>query len=69
LRVGRNPPAPQSLMLLNLADHTMHALSLDNLPGIHDDPLKSVREENAKTPAPAGQDSGKPAGQPAAANN
>jgi dipeptidyl aminopeptidase/acylaminoacyl peptidase len=48
LRVGRNPPAPQSLMLLNLADHTMHALSLDSLPGIHDDPLKSVREENAK---------------------
>jgi dipeptidyl aminopeptidase/acylaminoacyl peptidase len=48
LRVGRNPPAPQSLMLLNLADHTVHALSLDSLPGIHDDPLKSVREENAK---------------------
>jgi len=53
LRVGRNPPAPQSLMLLNLTDHTMHALSLDNLPGIHDDPLKSVREENAKLPPPA----------------
>jgi dipeptidyl aminopeptidase/acylaminoacyl peptidase len=53
LRVGRNPPAPQSLMLLNLADHTMHALSLDNLPGIHDDPLKSVREENAKLLPPA----------------
>jgi len=53
LRVGRNPPAPQSLMLLNLADHTMHALSLDSLPGIHDDPLKSVREENAKLLPPA----------------
>jgi dipeptidyl aminopeptidase/acylaminoacyl peptidase len=53
LRVGRNPPAPQSFMLLNLADHTMHALSLDNLPGIHDDPLKSVREENAKLLPPA----------------
>jgi dipeptidyl aminopeptidase/acylaminoacyl peptidase len=52
LRVGRNPPAPQSLMLLNLTDHTMHALSLDNLPGIHDDPLKSVREENAKNAKP-----------------
>src|SRR5258708_1188243 len=48
LRVGHNPPAPQSLMLLNLTDHTMHALSLDKLPGIHDDPLKSVREENAR---------------------
>jgi dipeptidyl aminopeptidase/acylaminoacyl peptidase len=53
LRVGRNPPAPQSFMLLNLADHTMHALSTDHLPGIHDDPLKSVREENAKLLPPA----------------
>ena len=53
LRVGRNPPAPQSVMLLNLADHTMHALSTDHLPGIHDDPLKSVREENAKLLPPA----------------
>jgi dipeptidyl aminopeptidase/acylaminoacyl peptidase len=48
LRVGRNPPAPQSLMLLNLVDHTVHALATDKLPGIFDDPLKSVREENAK---------------------
>jgi dipeptidyl aminopeptidase/acylaminoacyl peptidase len=53
LRVGRNPPAPQSLMLLNLADHTMHPLALDKLPGIYDDPLKSVREENAKLLPPA----------------
>jgi dipeptidyl aminopeptidase/acylaminoacyl peptidase len=52
LRVGRNPPAPQSLVLLNLADHSVHALSLENLPGIHDDPLKSVREENAKAHPP-----------------
>jgi dipeptidyl aminopeptidase/acylaminoacyl peptidase len=54
LRVGRNPPAPQSLVLLNLADHTMHALPLDKLPGIYDDPLKAVREENAKSLPPAG---------------
>jgi dipeptidyl aminopeptidase/acylaminoacyl peptidase len=46
LRVGRNPPAPQSLLLLNLVDHTAHALSVDNLPGINDDPLKAIREEN-----------------------
>jgi dipeptidyl aminopeptidase/acylaminoacyl peptidase len=51
LRVGRNPPAPQSLVLLNLADHTAHPLGLDKLPGIHDDPLKAVREENAKARA------------------
>jgi len=40
VRVGRNPPPPQSLVLLNLVDHTVHALGTDNLPGIGDDPLK-----------------------------
>jgi dipeptidyl aminopeptidase/acylaminoacyl peptidase len=53
LRVGRNPPAPQGLILLNLTDHTAHALLVDNLPGISDDPLKTVREENAKVRAAA----------------
>ncbi|WP_395679190.1 prolyl oligopeptidase family serine peptidase [Dokdonella sp.] len=47
-RVGRADPAPQSLLLLDLARHTQSALALDDLPGIHDDPLKAVREENAK---------------------
>jgi len=49
VRVGRNPPAPQALLLLNLADHSVHALSLDKLPGINDDPLRPIREENAKS--------------------
>jgi dipeptidyl aminopeptidase/acylaminoacyl peptidase len=49
VRVGRNPPAPQSLLLLNLADHSMHPLSTDTLPGINDDPLKAIREENARS--------------------
>jgi dipeptidyl aminopeptidase/acylaminoacyl peptidase len=53
VRVGRNPPAPQSLLLLNLVDHTVHALATDQLPGIYDDPLKAVREENAKLLPPA----------------
>jgi dipeptidyl aminopeptidase/acylaminoacyl peptidase len=48
LRVGRNPPAAQSLVLLHLTDHSVHALSLEKLPGIYDDPLKAVREENAR---------------------
>ena len=67
LRVGRNPPAPQSLMLLNLTDHTMHALALEKLPGLYDDPLKAVREENAKehpsvaAPAPAAAGGSQPA--------
>ncbi|MEO7430596.1 MAG: alpha/beta fold hydrolase [Dokdonella sp.] len=47
-RVGRNAPAPQSLLLLDLVKHEQHALAIDGLPGIHDDPLKSVREENEK---------------------
>lgn len=55
LRAGRNPPAPQSLILLNLTDHTMHALALEKLPGIYDDPLKAVREENGKSLPPANQ--------------
>lgn len=46
LRVGRNPSVPQSLLLLNLVDHSVHALSVDNLPGISDDPLKTIRDEN-----------------------
>jgi dipeptidyl aminopeptidase/acylaminoacyl peptidase len=61
LRVGRNPPAPQSLMLLNLTDHTMHALALDELPGIDDDPLKAVREENAKAHPPTNASANPPA--------
>jgi dipeptidyl aminopeptidase/acylaminoacyl peptidase len=48
VRVGRNPPAPQKLLLLDLAAHATHALSTDVLPGIDDDPLKEVRAENAK---------------------
>src|SRR5580658_381249 len=61
VRVGRNPPAAQSLLLLNLVDHTVHALSVDNLPGIHDDPLKAVREENGKHDGEAEPSAGKDA--------
>jgi dipeptidyl aminopeptidase/acylaminoacyl peptidase len=49
VRVGRNPPAPQSLLLLNLVDHSLHPLGTDKLPGIDEDPLKPIREENAKS--------------------
>jgi dipeptidyl aminopeptidase/acylaminoacyl peptidase len=45
-RVGRNDPAPQSLWLLDLAAHTQVEIAFDTLPGIHDDPLRAVREEN-----------------------
>ena len=46
-RVGRDPPPPQSLLLLNLVDHGVHPLSTEALPGIGDDPLAAVRAENA----------------------
>ena len=45
VRVGRNPPAGQNLLLLDLAAHSSQPLAFDGLPGIHDDPLKAVREE------------------------
>jgi dipeptidyl aminopeptidase/acylaminoacyl peptidase len=58
VRVGRNPPAPQSLVLLNLVDHTAHALATGNLPGINDDPLKAVRDENRGAGTSAGTGAG-----------
>jgi dipeptidyl aminopeptidase/acylaminoacyl peptidase len=60
VRVGRNAPAPQSLQLLDLVAHKAYPLALDALPGIHDDPLKSVREENSR------QDQAKTSGKAAA---
>jgi dipeptidyl aminopeptidase/acylaminoacyl peptidase len=54
VRVGRNPPVAQSLQLLDLAAHQAYPLSIDDLPGIHDDPLRAVRDENAKA-APQGE--------------
>ena len=60
LRVGRNPPAAQSLMLLNLVDHTQHPLAVDQLPGVDEDPLKSVREENAAAHSSTNPQSGAP---------
>jgi dipeptidyl aminopeptidase/acylaminoacyl peptidase len=47
-RVGRNDPAPQSIVLLDLAGHEEYKLATDALPGIKDDPLKAIREENEK---------------------
>jgi dipeptidyl aminopeptidase/acylaminoacyl peptidase len=59
LRVGRNSPAPQSLTLLNLVDHTAHAFSVENLPGIADDPLRAIREENGTNSPPGDAAAGK----------
>lgn len=54
--VGRNSPAPQSLLLLDLRSHTSYPLSLDELPGIHDDPLKALRAKAIADLKKAGHD-------------
>ncbi|MGH8147732.1 MAG: S9 family peptidase [Rhodanobacteraceae bacterium] len=41
--VGHNSRAPQSLVLLDLKTHKQYPLSLQDLPGIHDDPLHDLR--------------------------
>ncbi len=48
VRVGRNAPIGQAMQLLDLIEHKTYPLAFDALPGIHDDPLKAIREENAK---------------------
>jgi dipeptidyl aminopeptidase/acylaminoacyl peptidase len=56
LRVGRNSPAPQSLVLLDLERHEVHPLSFAVLPGIDEDPLAAIRKENGlPNPATAGK--------------
>jgi dipeptidyl aminopeptidase/acylaminoacyl peptidase len=41
--VGHNNPAPQSFLLLDLQAHKQYPLSVNGLPGIHDDPLHALR--------------------------
>ena len=43
--VGRNDPAPQSLLLLDLSAHAVYPLATDGLPGIKDDPLHDLRTQ------------------------
>ncbi|MHB8404915.1 MAG: S9 family peptidase [Gammaproteobacteria bacterium] len=42
--VGLNPPAPQSLQVLDLKTHSSFPLNLSQLPGIQDDPLAELRK-------------------------
>jgi dipeptidyl aminopeptidase/acylaminoacyl peptidase len=46
VRVGRNLPPPNTLWLLDLAGHTQGKIGITDLPGIKDDPLKKIRDEN-----------------------
>jgi dipeptidyl aminopeptidase/acylaminoacyl peptidase len=54
--VGRSDPAPQSLLLLDLARHTVVALPTASLPGIKDDPLKELRAHTVAALQKAGKD-------------
>ena len=42
--VGLNPPASQSVLLLDLKTHVSYPLDLSQLPGIKDDPLAELRK-------------------------
>ncbi|MDE2344960.1 MAG: DPP IV N-terminal domain-containing protein, partial [Gammaproteobacteria bacterium] len=42
--VGLNPPPPQSVLLLDLKNHSSFPLDLSQLPGIQDDPLAGLRK-------------------------
>ncbi|MEO8746650.1 MAG: prolyl oligopeptidase family serine peptidase [Rhodanobacter sp.] len=53
--VGRNDPAPQSLLLLDLQTHAKYPLSTDNLPGIKDDPLAAIRAQTVAALEKAGK--------------
>jgi len=57
--VGRNDPAPQSLLLLDLSAHKVWPLSTDPLPGIKDDPLKAIRAQTVAALEKAGHDEAK----------
>lgn len=48
VRVGRNPPPGQALVLVDLTDGTQHPLDLKVLPGIETDPLAELRSAAGK---------------------
>jgi dipeptidyl aminopeptidase/acylaminoacyl peptidase len=54
--VGRNAPAPQSVLLLDLTTHKSYPLATDHLPGIKDDPLKTLRAKAIAALQQAGRD-------------
>jgi dipeptidyl aminopeptidase/acylaminoacyl peptidase len=52
-RVGRNPPLPHRLWLVDVASGEPHELKFDGLPGIDRDPLAELREAAGKDPLDA----------------
>ncbi|MFK2902491.1 prolyl oligopeptidase family serine peptidase [Dyella ginsengisoli] len=56
--VGRKDPTPQSLLLLDLSTHTSYPLDTAVLPGIKDDPLKTLRAQAIAAREKAGDPDG-----------
>ena len=50
VRVGRNPPQGQQLVLVDLADGSHRELALSSLPGIGRDPLAEMRKAAGQDP-------------------
>jgi dipeptidyl aminopeptidase/acylaminoacyl peptidase len=48
VRVGRNAPAGQDLLVLDLSDGSVHPLEFKTLPGIEEDPLADLRAAAGK---------------------
>ncbi|MGN6513356.1 MAG: prolyl oligopeptidase family serine peptidase [Lysobacteraceae bacterium] len=48
--VGRNPPLPHTLWLVDMRDGKPRELKFDALPGIHDDPLAALRRAAKQAP-------------------
>ena len=59
VRVGRNASAPNTVWLLDLVAHEVKELSLADLPGSRDDPLRKIREENQAASDKRGNDKDK----------
>jgi len=55
-RVGRNPPSPHRLWLVDVAGASARELKFDGLPGIADDPLAALREGAGKEPLKGNRD-------------
>ncbi len=49
-RVGRTAPIAQGLRLIDLASGAVRKLSVETLPGIHDDPLAALRQAAGQKP-------------------
>jgi dipeptidyl aminopeptidase/acylaminoacyl peptidase len=54
--VGRKDPAPQSLVLVDIAARKTFALKNEDLPGAKDDPLKELRAKSVAALKKAGKD-------------